>query len=263
MKIVAVGDVMGKPGRRALKGLLPEIIAEEKPDFVIVNGENSAGGMGITPDTGREMFESGADVITSGNHIWHHKQVDAYLLAEPKVLRPANYPKGAAGRGYTIQKTRNGVRIGVLNLQGRVFMPPIDCPFRIGQECVKEMRQETDIIVVDMHAEATSEKIALGHFLSGQVSFIYGTHTHVQTADERILKGGTAFLTDIGMTGPHDSVIGMDAAGIVEKFVSQRPKRFEVAKDGIEINGAVVEIDEQTGQATSIKRIKRPLEGGI
>lgn len=259
MKILAVGDVMGKPGRRAVKVLLRQIIDEEKPDFVIVNGENSAGGMGIIPETGKEMLDAGADVITSGNHIWRHKEVESYLVSEPRVLRPANYPSGAPGRGYYIGKARSGQKVAVLNLQGLVFMPSIDCPFRKAQELLPEIRKETDIIVVDMHAEATSEKVAMGRYLAGQVTFVYGTHTHVATADEQILKGGTAYITDIGMTGPHDSVIGMEAKGVLEKFLTQRPNKFEVASDDVRLNGALVEVNASTGQATAIKRIMKNL----
>jgi len=259
VKILAVGDIVGKPGRRALKMLLPEIIAEEKPDFIIVNGENSAGGMGITVETGQEMLACGADVITSGNHIWHHKEIDHYMTREPRILRPANYPQEAPGNGFYVAKAKNGSKVAVLNLQGRVFMPSINCPFRIAQEILPKLRKETDLIVIDMHAEATSEKMALARFFSGQVSFVFGTHTHVATADECILKGGTAYITDIGMTGPHDSVIGMEDKAVIEKFLTQRPNRFEVAKNDVRLNGAIVEVDPGTAQAHSIRRICKRL----
>jgi hypothetical protein len=261
MKILAIGDIMGKPGRRALVGLLPDLVKKEAPDFIVVNGENAAGGLGITVETGQEMLAAGADVITSGNHIWHHKEIEEYFLREPRILRPANYPEGTPGKGYCVVKSKGGVKVGVLNLQGLVFMPSIDCPFRKAQEILPKLRKETDIIVVDIHAEATSEKVALAHFLSGQATFVFGTHTHVQTSDERILTGGTAFITDLGMTGPHDSVIGMDKQSVIEKFLTHRHKKFQVAKEGIELNGAIVEVEESTGLAHCIRRIREKLGG--
>lgn len=261
LKVLVVGDVVGRPGRRAVQVFLPELIAEEKPDLVIVNGENSAGGMGIKPETGREIFAAGAQVITSGNHIWRHREVNAYLMAEPKVLRPANYPEGAPGNGYYIATTAKGEKIAVVNLQGLVFMPAIDCPFRKMQALLVEIRKETQTIVVDFHAEATSEKMAFARYFSGQVSFVFGTHTHVATADEEIFQGGTAYITDIGMTGPHHSIIGMEMQAVIEKFLSARPVKFEVAAKDIRLNGAVVTIDASTGMATSIKRIRKYLQG--
>jgi len=250
---------MGKPGRRALKGLLPDLIKEAKPDLVIVNGENSAGGLGIKADTGEEIFAAGADVITSGNHIWHHREVESYLMTEPRLIRPANYPLESPGKGYFIAQAKNGAKVAVLNLQGLVFMPSINCPFHTAKDILADLRKETDIIVVDMHAEATSEKMALGYYLSGQVSIVYGTHTHVATADECILTGGTAYISDIGMTGPHDSVIGMDTQRVIKKFLTQRPHKFEVAKGDLRLNGILVEVDESTGQAQSIQRICKTL----
>src|SRR3989338_6483490 len=204
MKILFLGDIVGSPGRKAIKELVPKIVKREKIDFAAANGENAAGGSGVTPDIARELFSYGVDVITSGDHIWNKKEIAEFLDEEPRLLRPANYPAGAPGSGWGVYSAKNGVKVGVINLVGRVFMEAVECPFRVGRDIVEKIRKETPIILIDMHAEATSEKIALVWYLDGDVSAIFGTHTHVATADERVYPKGTAFISDLGMTGPHD-----------------------------------------------------------
>jgi len=255
MRILFIGDIVGKPGRQAISGLLKKVVSDHGIDFTIANGENAAGGMGITPAIAIEMMDQGVDVLTSGNHIWAKKEIFPYLNEESRILRPANYPPQVPGRGAGVFETKNGEKVGVINLEGRVFMKHLDCPFRIGEKDIETLRKETPIIVVDFHAEATSEKMALGVYLDGRVSAVLGTHTHVQTADERLLPGGTAYMTDVGMTGSFDSVIGIRKELAVEKFLSQLPVRFEVAKKDIRINCVAVEIDEITGKALGIERI--------
>lgn len=258
MRLLFVGDVMGKEGRRALAQGLPALVGGEEVDLVIVNGENSAGGLGITSATGREILEAGADAITTGNHVWKKKEALGYLDVESRVLRPANFPPGVPGRGSAIIETKAGTPVGLLNLQGRVFMEAIDCPFRVGLAEVERLRTITSTILVDFHAEATSEKIALGWHLDGRVSAVVGTHTHVQTADERILPGGTAYITDAGMTGPTDSVIGMRKEAVLKRFLTGLPQPFEVASKGVEIQGVLIDIGED-GRAIAIRRVKKPL----
>jgi len=256
MHLLFVGDVHGKPGRRILSERLGGLRRRFQADFVIANGENAAGGAGITPDVVREMLAAGVDVITGGNHTWQQREAYALLDAEPRLLRPLNYPPGTPGRGATVATTRGGRPVGVINLQGRVFMPsPVDDPFRAARAEVAALRARTSAIVVDMHAEATSEKIALGWYLDGQVSAVIGTHTHVQTADERVLPEGTAFICDVGMTGPRDGVLGMDRERIIERFLTGLPVRFEVAAGVAQLNAVAIEIDEDTGRARSIVRI--------
>lgn len=254
-KILYLGDIIGGVGRSALKTLLPRLLKRYKPNLVIANGENSAGGFGITPAIFEELISLGVDVVTSGNHIWDKKEIIDYIGTTEKLIRPANYPADAPGHGYAVVTTDMGVKVGVLNLSGRVFMDSIECPFTTGMELVAELSKETSIIVVDMHAEATSEKIALGWYLDGLVSAVIGSHTHVQTADERILPEGTAFITDAGMTGPIDSVIGVDKDIIIKKFLTNMPMRFEVATDNPELQGVFLEI-ESDGKAVKIERVK-------
>ena len=260
MRILFIGDIVGKPGRRAIERLLPRITAEEKIDFTIANGENAAGGMGLTAEIAVELLNHGVDVLTSGNHIWAKKEIRSFLKEERKLLRPANYPEGAPGRGSGVFQSREGEKIGVLNLEGRVFMRNLDCPFKVAEKEIEEMKKETDTIVVDFHAEATSEKIALGWFLDGKVSAVLGTHTHVQTADERILNAGTAYMTDAGMTGPLASVIGIRKQIALSRFLTQIPSQFDVATGEIELQGAVVEVDSETGKSKNIKRIRVSLK---
>ena len=255
VKLLFIGDIIGKPGREALSRELHRIVDRHMVDLVIANGENAAGGFGLTAETAQDLFKCGVQVLTSGNHIWDKKDSLEYIKREDRIVRPANYPEGTPGRGATVVKTPGGVKIGILNLEGRVFMNNLDCPFRCADREVTKLKEQTPIIFVDFHAEATSEKVSLGWYLDGRVSAVIGTHTHVQTADERILTAGTAFLTDAGMTGAFDSVIGVRKEDAIEKFVTQRPAKFEVAKKDIRINGVVIEVDEKSGLATSIERI--------
>ncbi len=260
MKILFIGDVTGKPGRRILADRLPALRREHKLDVIIANGENSAGGMGLTAGTAEELFAAGVDVLTNGNHVWHNREAYDLLDAEPRVLRPANYPPGVPGRGAAVVTAASGARIGVLNLQGRVFMQELDDPFRVGREQAAALRTQVPAVVVDFHAEATSEKVAMGWYLDGHVSAVIGTHTHVQTADERVLPGGTAFITDVGMTGPYDGVIGMARETIIERFLTQLPVRFEVASGPVQLNAVVVTVDDD-GRARGIERLHMVAEG--
>ena len=259
MRILFVGDIVGKPGRRAIERLLPRIAAEERIDFTVANGENAAGGMGLTPEITIELLDHGVDVLTSGNHIWAKKEIIPFLKEERKLLRPANYPEGVPGRGSSVFQSRTGEKIGILNLEGRVFMRSLECPFRVAEREIEEMKRETDVVVIDFHAEATSEKMALGWFLDGKVSAVLGTHTHVQTADERILDGGTAYMTDVGMTGPLASVIGIRRQIALSRFLTQIPAQFDVATEEVELQGAVVEIGLE-GKALGIQRLRVPLD---
>src|SRR5712692_5603019 len=257
MNVLMVGDVYGEPGRAALQKLLPKIRQQHQIDLAVVNVENSAGGFGITPAIARAFLDQGVDVMTSGNHIWDKKEVVEYIVRENLLLRPANFPAGTPGTGFITVKA-GPHRVAVLNLMGRVFMNPIDCPFRKADEIVAELRRETSVVLVDMHAEATSEVMALGWYLDGRVSAVVGTHRHVQTADERILPGGTAYITDLGMTGPVDSVIGVDKDIIIQRFLTQMPIRFEPAKGPAALRGVVIVVDPETGRATSIQRLDVP-----
>jgi metallophosphoesterase (TIGR00282 family) len=254
VKLLFIGDIVGQPGRRAVAELLPKLREQHALDFVIANGENSAGGSGITPKTAGEIFDAGVDVITSGDHLWDQKEVIELLTNEKRFLRPLNYPPGTPGHGSGIFEIRNS--IAVLNAQGRTFMqPPMEHPFLLAAEEVKRLREQTKIIFVDFHAEATSEKIAFARFLDGQVSAVVGTHTHVQTADEQIFPGGTAYLSDAGFTGPHESVLGREIEPVIKRFLTGMPQRFEVAKNNVLLHGAVIEIDDATGKALKIQRV--------
>lgn len=259
VKILFIGDIVGAPGREAVKVLVPRLRQRHGLDAVVANGENAAGGSGITPDTAREIFYAGVDVITSGDHLWDQKEVNDLLHAEAKFLRPVNYPAGTPGHGSVVHELPDGSRLGVLNVQGRTFMPLLENPFRAAQEAVNQLRQQTRVILVDLHAEATSEKIALARMLDGQVSAVIGTHTHVQTADEQIFPGGTAFLCDAGFTGPQESVLGREIEPIIERFLTNQPRKFPVARERVELKGVVVEVDGDSGRATSIQRISEPL----
>ena len=260
MRILFVGDIVGKAGRQAIEGVLEEVIAGYKIEFTIANGENAAGGMGITPAIAIEILDQGVDVLTSGNHIWAKKEIVPFLEEESRILRPANYPPKVPGRGSGFFHSRSGQSLGVLNLEGRVFMKNLDCPFRVGEKEVERLRKETNIILVDFHAEATSEKMAMGWFLDGKVSAVLGTHTHVQTSDERILDEGAAYISDVGMTGPLDSVIGIRKEIALERLLTQIPWKFDVARDEIELQGVVIDVDTETGKSKSIQRIKVPLK---
>lgn len=257
MIILFVGDLVGKPGREAALTMMPILRAEFGPDLVVVNAENVAGGLGITPEIARVLLDNGMDVLTLGNHAWSKREAYEFLDAEPRVLRPSNYPPGSPGRGHGLYKTRKGALVGVANVNGRTFMEPLDDPFRAADEIIAALHPLTSLLFIDFHAETTSEKAAFGWHCSGRVSAVVGTHTHVQTADERILPGGTAFITDAGMCGPEDSVIGMDVAVSLERFRTQRPHRFQVAEGPVRLCGVVVDIDEATGRAQRIERISR------
>ena len=259
MKILFIGDIVGEPGRRAVKILLPKLRAAHGLDVIIANGENSAGGSGITPAIAQELFECGVDVITTGDHLFDQKEVTELLDKEPRFLRPLNYPRGTVGQGCRVFQPENRPPFAVMNLQGRTFMPALDNPFAIAPPAVAELRRQTKVIFIDFHAEATSEKIAFARMLDGQVSAVVGTHTHVQTADEQIFSGGTAFLCDAGFTGPHESVLGREIEPIIRRFVAQTPQRFEVATGRVLLQGALIDVDDDTGKARSIQRISEPL----
>src|SRR5262245_55837407 len=253
--ILFVGDVMGEAGRDTVAKHLPRLRERHGVDLVIANGENSAGGFGITPKVADDLLHLGIDVLTSGNHLWDKKEIVPYLRETNVLLRPANYPAGVPGRGYGGFAARGGTRVAVVNLMGRLFMKDLDCPFRVGERIVESVRSETPVIFVDFHAEATSEKQALAGFLDGRVTALVGTHTHVQTADEGILPGGTAYITDVGMTGPHDSIIGVEKGPAIERFLNGLPNRFQVAKGDLRLSAVAVTADAATGRALSIERI--------
>jgi len=255
MNILFVGDIVGRPGRELIRAGLRALVDRYSLDLVIANAENSAAGFGITKDIGDTLLEWGVDVMTSGNHIWDKKEAMTYIAGEPRLLRPANYPAGVPGRGSYVAQTGDGRAVGVINVMGRVFMLNIDDPFTVVLREIEAIRHRTRIIIVDFHAEATSEKMAMGWHLDGKVTAVLGTHTHVQTADERILPGGTAYMTDAGMTGPHDSIIGMEKEPSLARFLNAMPSRFEPATGNPRLNGAVIEADDKTGRATSITRV--------
>jgi metallophosphoesterase (TIGR00282 family) len=256
LNILLIADIMGKPGRWAVSQILPELKKIHQIDFTIANVENAAGGFGLTREIAQKIRHYGVDCLTSGNHIWDRKDIFPYLNENPRILRPANYPPDVPGRGAGIFELIDNSKIGVINIQGKVYIKEIDCPFRIADKEIEKLKRETKVIIVDLHAEATSEKMALGWYLDGKVSAVLGTHTHVQTADEIILPQKTAYITDVGMTGPHDSVIGITKEDAIARFVTQIPRRFTLAKNDIKFCGAVVKIDPDSGKAFSIERIK-------
>lgn len=261
MNILLIGDIVGQPGRTAVEKLLPGLKKDYKIDFVIANAENCAGGAGVTPKTATELLNLGVDVLTTGDHIWDRKEIEEIINTQKRILRPANFSLQALGKGAVVLKANNDLEVGVINLLGRVFIGNnVDCPFKTAKQEVEKIKPETPIIFVDIHAEATSEKIALGWYLDGLVSCVFGTHTHVQTADERILPSGSAFISDIGMTGPFDSVIGRKIEPVLHRFITGMPTRFELGETNIQLHGAVVEVDEKNGRAVSIKRIQKKLE---
>lgn len=260
-RLLFLGDIVGRVTRRALRERLRAVRRELDVHFVVANGENAAGGHGIDPDSTEELLDAGVDVLTTGNHVWKFPAIVDVLDRESRLLRPLNFPADNPGRGWTVQPARDGARIGVLNLIGRAFMGPADCPFRAADEILAGVGADVDAIFVDMHAETTSEKGAMGWHLAGRVAAVVGSHTHVQTADERVLPGGTAFLTDAGMCGPMDSVIGMRREEVLRRFLSQRPERFEVARGRVVLQGAIVEIGRGTGRARAIRRWREEWEG--
>ena len=255
MNILFIGDIIGKPGRELIRKGLQGLVARHEVDLVIANAENSAAGFGITKDIGQALLDWGVDVMTSGNHIWDKREAIEYIAREPRLLRPANYPAGVPGRGSCIAQTGDGREVGIVNVMGRVFMLNIDDPFAVVLREIEALRHRTKIVVVDFHAEATSEKVAMGWHLDGKATLVVGTHTHVQTADDRILPQGTAYLTDAGMTGPHDSIIGMERAPSLARFLTGMPSKFEPASGNPRLNGVVVTADEATGRATAVTRI--------
>jgi len=255
LKILFLGDIVGRPGRRAVHELLPSLKKEYEPVFIAANGENAAGGNGITRDVADELFGAGIDVLTMGNHVWDNKDIYNFIDSEDRLVRPANYPPESPGNGFTIVR-RAGRAIGIINLSGRVFMPPLDCPFRTADQIIPDLKKKTPFIIVDFHAEATSEKNALGWYVDGRVSAVIGTHTHIQTADEKIFPQGTAFITDVGMTGPSNSILGVKVEQVLEKMIGLRPVRFEVAGGPLMLNAVSIELDENSGRAQEIRRIQ-------
>ncbi|MCL4509664.1 MAG: TIGR00282 family metallophosphoesterase [Bacteroidetes bacterium] len=258
MNVLFVGDIVGNPGIGMVTNFLRSFVEKHKIDFVVANGENAADGKGITEKIAQKFFGAGINVITSGNHIWDKFQIHEYMMQEKNLLRPLNFPRGSYGFGYVIYELGQKGKIGVLNLQGRTFMYPIDCPFRTSDWALEKIKAETNIVIVDMHAEATAEKVAMGWYLDGKVSAVIGTHSHVQTADERILPGGTAYITDVGMTGPYDSVIGMKKENALKRFVYVTPSRYEAAENEAKFAAVVITLDKSTGKAVSIERILYP-----
>lgn len=258
-----IADVMGKPGRWIVSQLLRDLRAEKRIDYAICNVENAAGGFGITKEMSKKMFSYGIDLQTSGNHIWDREEIREYLANGPKLIRPANFPSGAPGAGMYIDKLADGRMVATMNLQGRIYMKEIDCPFKTADGELLMVNGTTRVIIVDIHAETTSEKQALAHYLDGRVSAVIGTHTHVQTADEKILPKGTAYITDAGMTGPHGSIIGMRHEAAVKRFLTGMPYKFQVATDDVKMQGVIIEIDDQTGRAISIERFSKDAPDGM
>jgi metallophosphoesterase (TIGR00282 family) len=257
MRILILGDVMGRPARRAVRDLVPSLIKQEELDLVIANAENSAGGMGVDIKSAKELLSAGVNVLTSGNHIWKKKEIYSYLDEHSHLIRPANFPAGAPGKGWHVWR-HNSFSALVINLQGRVFMPNhVEDPFRCVDEILKQQGAQSPVIIVDMHAEATSEKNAMGWYLDGRASVVFGTHTHVQTSDDRILPDGTAYITDVGMCGPFDSVIGMEKESVIRGFITQLPRQFEVAEDNVVLQGIIVDVDEASGKARAIRRLRQ------
>ena len=255
MRILFIGDIFGKPGREIVRRAVPALVDLESLDFVIANVENSAAGFGVTGDLADAILSYGVDAMTSGNHVWDKKEILDYIPRQPKLIRPANFPPGTPGRGSYVGKTRTGEPIGVINVMGRIFMQPLDDPFAVVQKEIEAMRGKARVILVDFHAEATSEKVAMGWHLDGRVTAVFGTHTHVQTADDRILPKGTAYLTDVGMTGPHDSIIGVTTEVALGRFLNGMPARFESATGPGRLNAVLVTADRSTGRATAIQRL--------
>lgn len=259
MRLLFFGDVVGKPGRQALKKELPHLVEQYEADMVIANGENAAGGIGITPETMSELFELGVHVITTGNHIWDKKEIISEIDGEDRILRPINYPPASPGKGLGFYKNHAGLPVAVINVVGRIFMQPVDCPFLAVEKAVALASKLTPLIIIDFHAEATSEKLAMGWYLKEKVTAVIGTHTHVQTADERILPGKAAYISDVGLVGPYDSVLGLDPDSILDRFTSGMPFKWKLAEGDCMINGLFIEADSRTGKALEVERISRKL----
>ncbi|MEW6170063.1 MAG: TIGR00282 family metallophosphoesterase [Candidatus Omnitrophota bacterium] len=257
MKILFIGDIVGQPGRDVLEKVLPGLKEEKNIDFVVANAENVAGGSGITARTAKDLFKLGCDVLTSGDHVWRRQEI-LEIIDQMSITRPLNLPALSPGRGFIICEKDN-LKLAVINLQGRVFMPPIDCPFRAVSSILEKIKKETPNIIVDMHAEATSEKVAMGWFLDGVVSAVVGTHTHIQTADEKILPKSTAYITDVGMTGPCDSVIGRKKEEIIERFLTGLPRHSELGNADLQLQGVLIEIDQNTGKSVSIEKVREKI----
>jgi len=255
VKVLFIGDIIGEPGRKMVRAQIRGLREKHCPDLVIANGENSAGGFGITSEIADELFFLGIDVLTSGNHVWDKKEIEPYLAKQDRLIRPANYPEGVSGVGSVVISTESAGKAAVLNLEGRVFMSNLEDPFRFAVREIERLKRETPVVIIDFHAEATSEKIALAWHLDGKASAVIGTHTHVQTADERVLPNGTAFLTDVGMTGPTDSVIGVKKEQAIARFLYQTPHRFEIPRGPVHLSAVILDIDDKTGKANSIERI--------
>ena len=263
MRLLIIGDIVGEPGRRAVAQIVPRLKRDEKIDLAIGNAENVTNGGGLIPRHAQELYHAGLDVLTMGDHIWDKKEIYQIVSSDPRIVRPANYPKSVPGQWAIVVKTPAGEKVGVTGVLGRVFMKqPYDSPFVAIKEAVDQLRKETPVIVVDVHAETTSEKVALGWYLDGQVSVVFGTHTHIQTADERTLPLGTSYITDVGMVGPYDSVIGRKKEQVLETFLTQVPRRYEVASGDVRLCGAIIDVDSKTGKATAIRRIQERLEDG-
>lgn len=255
MKILFIGDIVGEPGRKIVKENIRQLFETYRPDIIIANAENAAGGFGVTPDIAEGLFSLGIHVLTSGNHVWDKKEIMPYLSKQDRLIRPANYPEGNAGYGSVVVSTPAG-KAAVLNLEGRVFMSNLDDPFRTADREIERLKRETAVVIIDFHAEATSEKTAFAWYVDGRASAVIGTHTHVQTADERVLPGGTAFITDAGMTGPLDSVIGVKKEEAIARFLYQSPHKFTVPKGPVHLNAVVIDVDAATGRAASIERVR-------
>lgn len=260
MRILFVGDIFGKPGREIARRAIPALVEQQSVDFVIANVENAAAGFGITGDIAETILGYGVDAMTTGNHVWDKKEVIDYIEGQPRLLRPANFRPGTPGRGSYLGRTRTGEPVGVLNVMGRIFMQPLDDPFAVVLKEIEALRAKARVIIVDMHAEATSEKVAMGWHLDGRVTAVFGTHTHVQTADERILPKGTAYLTDVGMTGPHDSIIGVTTELALGRFLTGMPAKFEAASGPARLNAVIVTADQATGRATALERLNLSVE---
>jgi len=255
LRILALGDVVGRPGRDIITEVLPGLITDREVSFVVTNAENAAGGSGLTPETARALFEAGVDCITTGDHVFRRKEIIPLLETDARILRPANFARSASGKGFTVLEGRHGERVGVVNVLGRVFMKPIDDPFAAVESILNRLAGDTDVIVVDFHAEATSEKVAMGWHLDGRVTAVIGSHTHVQTADERVLPKGTAYITDLGMTGPHQSVLGRSVEKVVRALTTGMPTHFDVATGDVRLSGVLITADRNTHKATAIERI--------
>lgn len=261
MRVLILGDVVGRPARRAIRDLVPSLIEREGIDLAIANAENAAGGIGVDVKSAKELLSSGLDVLTSGNHIWKKKEIYQYMDEHSDLIRPANYPEGAPGRGWCAWQNDHGLNALIINVQGRVFMPNhVDDPFRSVDAICRERGRHSRVVIVDVHAEATSEKNAMGWYLNGRASIVFGSHTHVQTSDDRILPGGTAYITDVGMCGPLDSVIGMEKETVIKGFLSQLPRQFEVAHENVVLQGIIVDVDDDSGQAREIRRLRIPYQ---